>query len=166
MSDSRLIAVNIGDNEGAMFLAREAMERGTDSRVKELAEQMLADHTAILYEFQQLQAAGAGARQGEQSPQSTSKATTDAYAPISKCTRADFDSVWVANVMVMQQNKYDELTQIAETVANPQLKMAISRAVPPIRKQLAQLRSIQRYLVKMAVQRRKEAERERKSKQG
>jgi hypothetical protein len=62
----------------------------------------------------------------------------------------------------MQQAKYDELTQAKESVTNPQLRMAISEALPKVRKHVSQLNSVQKYLAKMALQKRKEAEARRK----
>ncbi len=65
-------------------------------------------------------------------------------------------------MLPMQQAKLEELTLAKETVTNPQLKMAVSEALPKLRKQVSQLNSVQKYLVRMATQKRKEEEAKRK----
>src|SRR5678809_159111 len=59
-SDAKLITTSIDNNEYMMYLSQQAMTRGTDMRVKELAEQMLNDHTSMLYSMEQLASAGTG----------------------------------------------------------------------------------------------------------
>jgi putative membrane protein len=157
-SDAQFIAANIEYDEDAMFLARKALERAADSRVKELAQQMLSDHTQMLYSMQQLNTAAGKSDQ-------PAKGQTGAAAINDKLTAVsgfNFDTTWVGNMLILQQAKYDELTAAKETVTNPQLKMAVSEGIPLLRKQLTQLRSIQKYLIRMDIQQKKEAEQQRK----
>ena len=58
-------------------------------------------------------------------------------------------------MIILQQARYDELVKAKETVTNTQLKMAITEAIPLVRKHLTQLRSIQKYLEKLAIQQKK-----------
>jgi predicted outer membrane protein len=157
-SDAQFIAANIEYDEDVMFLARQALERATDSRVKELAQQMQSDHTQMLYSMQQLNTAAGKSDQ-------PAKGQTGAAAINDKLTAVsgfDFDTTWVGNMLILQQAKYDEFTAAKETVTNPQLKMAVAEGIPLLRKQLTQLRSIQKYLIRMDIQQKKEAEQQRK----
>src|SRR4051812_22693904 len=61
-NDNIFIDRNIQDNQDEIALSQKGMAHGADSRVKELAEQMVADHSAILYSLQELSAAGTGSR--------------------------------------------------------------------------------------------------------
>ena len=158
VSDVQFIARGIEYNKDLMFLSRKAIDRGTDAKIKELAPQMLEDHSAMLYSMQQLQTAGAGsASQSGSTEDKYRKEAAEISAKLSNVSGANFDSVWVANMLVVQQAKYDELTQAKETVTNPQLKMAITEAIPMMRKQVTQLKSLQKYLARVALQLRKEA---------
>lgn len=158
LSDANFITTSIRDNEDAVYLSQKAVERGTDTRVKELAQQMVENHTAMLYAMQQLDNAGTGAStQGKTAQQKASPAAIDLNYTLDRTPGQDFDSTWTAGILVMQEAKYVELTQSKETVTNTQLKMAITDAIPSVRKHVAELKSIQKYLIKLATQERKEA---------
>ena len=152
-SDARFIAENIEYNEDAMFLAQKALDRAADGRVKELAQQVLSDHTTMLYSMQQLNTAAGGNSQPAKG-QTGAAAINDKLSAVSGF---NFDTTWISNMMTMQQAKYDELTAAKETVTNPQLKMAVSEGIPLLRKQLTQFRAIQKYLVRLDIQQKKEA---------
>lgn len=159
INDKQFIADNIRYNEDIVFLAQTGRERATDARVRELTEQVETDHSAILYSMEQLETAGTG--ESTQQPVKADKSPRVAKPVIlslQTVSGAAFDSVWVASLLALHQAKYDELTQAKETVMNTQLKMAITSAIPLVRKNLSQLKSVQKYLFKLAVQRRKEAE--------
>lgn len=161
-SDHQFIITNIADNKDAMFLIRNATERATETRTKELAQLMSDNHTTILYEFEQLEVAGAGASPTAAPQARSSKQVTDIYANLSRTPREDFDTTWTASMLNLEQQKYDELTAAKETVRNPQLQMVVSRAIPMIRNHVSKLRSLHKNLVRMAIQQKKEAERARK----
>jgi len=159
MKDKKFIADNIRYNEDVVFLAQKGRERATDPRVRELTEQVETDHSAILYSMEQLQSAGTG--ESTQQPVKADKSprvATPINLKLQTVSGAEFDSVWIANLLILHEAKYNELTQAKETVMNTQLKMAITSAIPLVRKNLSQLKSIQKYLIKLATQRRKEAE--------
>lgn len=162
ISDHQFIIANIGDNKDAMFLIRNATERAFDNRTKELAQLMSDNHTTILYEFEQLEVAGAGASTTAAPQARSSKEVSDIYAKLSRTPREDFDTTWTASMLDLQQKKYDELVGAKETLTNPQLQMVVSRAIPMIRNHLSKLRSLHKNLVRAAIQQKKEAERARK----
>lgn len=163
ISDVQLIARNIKDNEDIMFLSQKAIERAADPRMRELAQQMLADHTAMLYAIEQLETAGTGSsNQSAGKAEGVHELAAEINERLSRLSGADFDTLWVSNLLVMQQAKYDELLQAKVTVTNPQLKMAVSGAIPLIRKNLGKLKSLQKSLIKEALQKKKEAARKEK----
>ncbi len=150
-NDAAYIAASIEDNEAFMFLAQKARERSGDDRVKELAGQMTEVHTSMLYSMDQLATSGTGA--SERSGQAPiNQQAVSLNERLTNRTGMDFDTIWVSNVLVMMQGKYDELVQHKETVTNPRLKMAVTEAIPLVRKNLSQLKSIQKYLTRLAVQ--------------
>ena len=165
-SDGHFISGNIADNEDAMYLSRKGAERGGDSKVKELAQEMLANHTQILYGFQQLENAGTGSHAHDPgAAEQQNKFMTDLNGKLAMLSGPEFDSVWVANLLMMQETKYSELTQAKETVTNPQLIMAITAAVPLLRKEISQLKSIQKHLIRVETQKRKEEQRKKAEEQ-
>jgi predicted outer membrane protein len=158
VKDKKFITDNMRYDEDVVFLAQKGIERATDARVKELAEQVETDHSAMLYSMEQLLVAGTG--ESTQQPvkaDKTPRMATPINLQLQTFSGGDFDSVWVANLLNLHQAKYDELVQVKETVMNTQLKMRITEAIPLVRKNLSQLKSVQKYLIKLATQRRKEA---------
>ncbi|MEO8583218.1 MAG: DUF4142 domain-containing protein, partial [Flavitalea sp.] len=122
-SDVQLIANNIADNEDAIMLSQKAVERAADSRIKELAQEMVTDHTAMLYSLEQLATAGSGSSgQGGGNIQGMPQHVSEINDKLSKLRGSDFDTLWVSSLLNLQQLKYDELTRQKETVRNPQLK--------------------------------------------
>src|SRR5207237_2508213 len=57
---THFIATSISDNEDIIFLSKQATERAGDSRVRELAQQVMEDNSSMLFSMQQLQTAGTG----------------------------------------------------------------------------------------------------------
>jgi predicted outer membrane protein len=158
MSDTRFIAASIADNRNAMMLSQKAVDHAANGRVKELAQQMTGDHTTMLYTMQELASAGGSA--SEQSagiPDNKYRQAADLNSRLSGLSGADFDTLWVSGVFALQQARYDELVQAKKTVTNPQLKMAITEAVPVIRKHCNQLRVLQKELARMAIEKKKQA---------
>lgn len=163
-SDVQLIAANIEYNKGAMYLAQEAVKRGGDARVKELANKMIEDHSGMLYAMEQLRAAGAGSNGNEVSSGNAVNQVSAINNNLAALKSESFDTAWVANMLVMQQAKLDELTQAREIVTNTQLKTAISESLPLLKKQVAELKSLQKYFTRLAIQERKEKEAKAKAK--
>lgn len=163
-SDVQLIAANIEYNKGAMYLAQEAVKRGADARVKELANKMIEDHSGMLYAMEQLRAAGAGSNGNEVSSGNAVNQVSTINNNLAALKSGSFDTAWVSNMLVMQQAKLDELTQARETVTNTQLKTAISESLPLLKKQVAELKSLQKYFTRLAIQERKEKEAKAKAK--
>lgn len=156
-SDAQFIADGIIYNEGVIFLSQKALERATDTRVKDLAQLILNDHTAMLYSMEQLATAGTGAsKPKDNNALNNHQQAAELNAGLSRVPKADFDSMWAANLLTLCEPKYNELVAAKETVTNPRLKMAVTEAIPLLRKHVSQLRSTQKYLVKLATQKRKE----------
>jgi predicted outer membrane protein len=154
-NDADYISTSIEDNQAFMFLAQMARERGSDERVKEVAEQMTESHTAMLYAMDQLATSGTGSS-ARRAPAPTNQQAIALNQRLATRSAMGFDTMWVSNVAAMMQTKYDELVQHKETVTNPRLKMAVTEAIPQVRKNLSQLKSIQKYLTRLAAQKAKE----------
>ena len=138
------------------------MAHGADSRVKELAELMVADHSAILYSLQELSSAGTGSVSLNANAQlmaadSAAIMAAKADAMLNSASGSDFDTLWVSQMLMINQSKLDELTQAMATAYNPQLKMAIKEAIPKIKKHRDQLASLNRSIPKMLIQKKKMA---------
>lgn len=157
-SDVQFIAANIRANEDAMYLAQKGVERTVNERLKELTQQMLGDHTRILFEFQQLQTAGTGSHAHDPAAaEEQDKFMTALNEKLRLAVRGpNYDSVWTANLLVILEDKYNELTLAKETVTNPQLKMVVSNALPLVKKEVSQLKTIQKHLIRQEVLSRKE----------
>jgi uncharacterized protein (DUF305 family) len=170
MSDARFIDSSIEYNEDVIFLSQKALTRATDAKLKELAQQMEEDNSGMLYTMEQLQTAGSGTSKRTVANNPTRKAAI-INNTLSQVSGGAYDTLWVANLLAMHQFRYDQLVAAKENVRNPQLRMAITEAISPTKKSLTQLKALQKYFVKMEIQRKKleaaqekEAAQQRKSK--
>ena len=159
MSDSRLISSNIQYNQDIMFFSQKAIDYTKDSRIKELADQMITEHSALLYAMEQLKTAGSSSSGGNAADgtDEAQKQSVELNTKLSQVSGVEFDSVWVAGMLIMEQTKHDELSIAKETTTNLRLKMGLTEAIPIIRKYRNQLRIVQKDLAKIAMQQRKEA---------
>lgn len=156
-SDARFVDVNIEHNKDMMFLVKKGIDRATDARIREMAPQMLEDRSAMLYSMEQLKAAGSGSAPGTKSTAAANKQAAIISQNLGQVSGGEFDSLWVASMLQLHEEKFQEYTQAKETVTNSQLKMAISDALPILRKYSNQLRIIQKDLARTAAKIRKEA---------
>ncbi|MBO9572742.1 MAG: DUF4142 domain-containing protein [Chitinophagaceae bacterium] len=156
LSDERFIGVSIENSEDALFLSQHALKHTNNARIRDLSQVMEEDNTAMLYSMEQLQAAGTGtSKKKTGGPGSAQRPAVILNNKLASLSGGDFDTTWTSGMVILQQARYDELVKAKETVTNTQLKMAITEAIPLIRKHLTQLRSIQKYLEKLAIQQKK-----------
>ena len=156
--DSEFITGNIEDLQAILFFSRQALDRASDVRTKEIAEQMIPDYTTVVYSMEQLEAAG-GTGASHKKSEGSFKQTAAFNGKLAGSKGLDFDTLWVSNLLTMQQIKYDQLSEAKGNVTNSRLKMAITDALPVVRRYVSQLKSLQKNLVKMLIQQQKEATR-------
>jgi putative membrane protein len=149
-SDTRRIAVGIADNQNAMMLSQKATTRSQNARLRELAQQMVEDHTTMLYSLQELASAGGSSGQPLDSRDNSRQPAADLNNRLAAVSGSDFDTLWVSGMLNLQQPWYDDLVLAKGTVTNPQLKMAITEAIPLMRKHCSQLKALQKDLARSA----------------
>jgi hypothetical protein len=158
MNDNHFIAANIEDIKSVLFLSQQAKDRATDEGVRDFIQDIVPDQTALLYSMEQLASAGTGSAGKEVADdQDIVKKTAEINNKLSTVSGSDFDTLWVSNMLNFQRAKYEELLQVKVTATNPQLKMAVTEAIPIVRKEVTQLKSMQQRIVKMLLQQQKEA---------
>ena len=157
--DSKLIAGSIEDFHDILYFTQKAMDRASDTRTKEIAQEMLTDYTTTIYSFEQLASAGSGSGNHAEKGEGIFKETSAFNSKLSLLSGFEYDTLWVSNLIIMQQAKYDEFTQAKEKATNSQLKAAVTEAIPVIRKHNSKLKSLQKSLVRMMIQEKKEAAR-------
>ncbi len=155
LSDANYIASTIEYNEDIIYLSQQGISRGADSRVKELGQLMMEDHTTMLYSMEQLQTSGKGANT-QTLQQGKPRLAIEVNKKISTVSGMDFDSIWTAGLLAIVQEKYNGLAAAEEEARNPQLKAAIKSSGPLLRKHITQLKSTQKHLTRIATQKRKE----------
>lgn len=160
--DSEFITGNIEDLQDILFFSRQALDRASNTRTKEIAEQMIPDYTTVIYSMEQLASAGGNGSNKEKS-EGSFKETAALNGKLGGLKGLDFDTLWVSNLLTMQQTKYDELSEAKDVVTNSRLKMAITDALPVVRRYVSQLKSLQKSLVRMLLQQQKEAARKKES---
>jgi predicted outer membrane protein len=161
--DAQTISGNIADLHDIIFLSKNAMERGKDERTRSAAEGMLTDYTTIVYSLEQLASAGfSSSEKSNDNEVGTFKEAAQLNSKLTALRGMNYDTLWIAALLGMQQMKYDELQQEKENVTNSQLKSAISEAIPVVRRYTSQLRSLQKSIVKMMIQEEKEAAKSKK----
>lgn len=164
--DAASTNANIADSRDIMYFSRLAVERGKDADIKELANVMLADFTEILYSMEQLNVAGAGASGNNSENVKGTFDQADALSDALNSARGfNFDTLWVAGLLRMEQAKLAALTEQKEYVTDSRLKTAVTEAMSPIRRHITRLTSLQKQLIKQDQQEKREAARQLKLKQ-
>src|SRR5687768_5153490 len=127
--DTKFISGNIEDLQDILFFSRQALDRASDARTKEIAEQMIPDYTTVIYSMEQLAAAG-GTGANKEKSEGSFKETAAFNGKLAGSKGLNFDTLWVSNLLVMQQLKFDQLSEAKVVVTNSRLKMAITDALP------------------------------------
>jgi Domain of unknown function (DUF4142) len=158
--DAECIAGNISDVNDLLFLSQDARDRAGNARTKEVAEAMYNDYTTVLYSMEQLAVAGSGSSKGggTNNTAGTFKQINQMHTQLSALRGLDYDTLWLADLVGLQQSKYDQLLQQKQNATNSQLKMAVTEAIPVFRRYISQLKSLQKSLTRMMLQEKKEAE--------
>jgi putative membrane protein len=153
ITDTAFIEKNIRDNRHEIQMARMALNKGTSQPVKDLAQQLVTDHSQMLRDLRQ--AARANNMSGYDEADSTmmmdtaevgsggnsmargndpAKHTTDHRKELESATGYEFDRMWVSRMLAMHQQKLNELTTASRTLKNQELKMTVDKAIPVIRR--------------------------------
>lgn len=157
VSDTRLIASGIADNQDLLMLSHQAATRAIDGRIKELSQQMEEGHSTILYELQQLASAGGASEPSSTATEPRRREAADLNSRLSAFSGIDFDTAWVSGLYSLEQGLLTDLSQEKEAVTNPQLKAVVTQAIPIIRKHASQLRIMQKDLVRSIIQQKRQA---------
>lgn len=127
LSDTGFISKNIMDNTMELQLSKAGRDKGTDGRVKKVANQMLTDHTQMLNEFKSLATkkgvSGANMHTMDM-PEMPSLANT---------TGKEFDKLWTTQMLTMHETKLAELQNFLNTTRDPDLKALTIKAMPVIK---------------------------------
>ena len=154
--DAQSISGNISNVSDVLYFTRMAIDRASERETMEIANEMVPDFTGVLFSMEQLATAGGKgqANNTQQSPQ-----TQAFYQKLSSSRGFDFDTSWVSGMVLMLQNKYDDLLYQKENATNGQLTTAVKEALPVFRKYNTRLNSLKKLIVKRDIQEKKEAAR-------
>lgn len=159
--DAASIEVNIADSRDFMFFAKMGSDRGSTSETIELAQDVLADFTEILYSMEQL--AAAGSHSSDRTPGDSNGSLMEAGALNEKLTSSHgftFDTAWAGGMLRLHQAKFNDLADQKEKATNERLKAAITQAMPMIKRHMTKLNTYQKQLIRQDMMEKKEAARE------
>ena len=154
--DAQSISGNISYVSDVLYFTRMAVDRSRDRETTEIANEMVPDFTGVLFSMEQLATAGG---KGQATNTQQSPEIQVLYQKLSTSRGFDFDTSWVSGMMLMLQNKYNDLLYQKENATNGQLTTAVKEALPVFRKYNTRLNSLKKLIVKRDIQEKKEAAR-------
>ncbi len=123
MSDTAFLNKNIRDNQVEITLSALGQEKGTSAAVKRVAAIMKTDHTAILNDLLSIQKKHGKAADG-----------LDKMPPDALPAGDNFDQAWAGQMLAMHEAKIAELETFIGLTKDAELKAAVMKAIPKIKK--------------------------------
>ena len=164
--DAASINMNIADCGDFMFFAKMGADRGNTSETIELAQDVLADFTEILYSMEQL--AAAGSHSSDRPPAEAKGSLPEAVALndlLSSSHGFSFDTAWAGGMLRLHQTKYMDFADQKVKATNERLRTAVTEAMPILKRHMTKLNTYQKQLIKQDLMEKKEAAREAAAKQ-
>lgn len=158
--DAASIDENISDNRDVIYFSQVAIERGTIAETKNLARDMLADFTGLLYSMEQLATAGGGSSVSKGQVTSAIQEAKNLNAVLSVSRGFSFDTAWIGGVLRLHQLNMNELNDQKTNATNERLKEAVAEAIPVLKRYITRLNTLQKQLIKRDLQEKKEAARQ------
>ena len=140
VSDSGFITKNITDNMTEVQLSKLGLDKASDAKVKNIAKQMVADHTQMLNDLK-------AAAKAKNLAVPTDNGTAAAHAQtMSGASGKDFDKQWVSHMLEMHEAKLAELATAISQTTSGEVKALATKAQPKVkahRDMLAQMNGAQ-----------------------
>jgi predicted outer membrane protein len=159
--DAAAIDENIGDNRDVIYFSQMAMERSSKPETIEVARDMLADFTGLLYTMEQLATAGGGSGSNGNTTLQEAKNLNE---QLNLSRGFSFDTAWIGGMLRMHQANMVELAEQKANATNDRLKAAIGEAMPVLKRYITRLSALQKQLIKRDLQEKKEAAKQQKMK--
>jgi putative membrane protein len=131
----------VGSSYGEIKLAELANQRSRTAEVKQIAQQLLTDHTASLNELKTLAQAKAISIPVEEADASKRKLENMAEEEGS-----DFDKEWVQEMIDLHEKNIDTFEDRLKNTEDPELKAFISKTLPVLKKHHEHLRACEEKL--------------------
>lgn len=127
--DADFVYEVVGSSYGEIKLAELANQRSRTPEVKQIAQQLLTDHTASLNELKTLAQAKAISIPVEEPDASKRKLENMAEEEGS-----EFDKEWVQEMIDLHKNDIDKFEDRLENTEDPELKAFIDKTLPALKK--------------------------------
>jgi putative membrane protein len=150
LSDSNIVAVLDAANQADSAAGAVAVKKGTRADVKAFGKQMMTDHHGLRVEGQRLiKELGLAPKPPERDP--VAGYIANERAALQKAPRgAGFDQTYIDHSIAVHQAVLDFANMARVTTQTPQLRAAIEKAIPVLRKHLEQAQAIQKQLTPAA----------------
>jgi putative membrane protein len=147
MSDAQIMAIVATANDGEIAAARLALQRATSNEVKQLAQLMLTEHTAMQETGTALaKELGLAPSESDQSRMLATTADTEAKR-LSALEGAAFDKAYVDGQVAMHEGVLDTIDRkLVPSAQNPRLKTMLTDTRPKISGHLEHARKVQAQL--------------------
>jgi predicted outer membrane protein len=160
--DAASIDENIADNRDVVYFSQLAIDRGSTAETKDVARDMLADFTGLLYSMEQLATAGGKSAGGGSMANAKLQEAKTLNEKLTLARGFSFDTTWIGGVIRMHQINLDGLTVQKTNATNGRLQSAVAEAIPVLKRYITRLTSIQKKLIKKDLQEKKEAAKQQK----
>ena len=117
-------------------LGRLAVSKGSQGRVKEFAERMIADHSKAAAELQAL-----AARKGWEAAKEAPK--DSAHSELHAATGAEFERLYAEAMVMAHERTIANFERHAENGSDPDVKAWVEKALPTVREHLRMAKAIE-----------------------
>lgn len=151
--DASSISADIAYNRDIMYFSQMAVDRSKDAETKEIANEMLADFTELLYSVETLETSAGG----KAAAAGVSDQAVELNEKLASVRGFAFDTLWIGGMLRMHQVKFIDLSEQKEKATDSRLKIAVTQAIPVVRRHITKLNSLQKQLIRQDLQEKKEA---------
>jgi predicted outer membrane protein len=134
-----------------------AIERSSKPQTIEVARDMLADFTGLLYSMEQLATAGGGSGNSGNTANGALQEAKNLNQQLGIVRGLSFDTAWIGGMLRMHQINISQLVEQRANATNDRLKAAIGEAMPVLKRYITRLSTLQKQLIKRDLQEKKEA---------
>ena len=143
--DADFVFEAVASNYGEVKLAELANQRSRTEQVKEIAQKLLADHTASLNELKTLAQAKAISVPVEETDAAKRKLVN-----IAEESGKDFDKKWVGEMLDMHEKSIERFEKRLEDTEDAGLKSFINKTLPVLKEHRHHLEACEKSLEKKA----------------
>ena len=142
-NDSEIMTVVAQSNDAEVSSSQLALANASNAQVKQFAQQMITDHTAMQKQGAQIGKALGAQGTGSDSTQARMETAQENLDDLKDKKGADFDKAYMDMQVQAHQKTLDDLRSFEAKAQNAELKAMITKAIPKVEAHLQKAQALQ-----------------------